>query len=155
MVQRRPTEMRRKTALYPVFQRWEIRLCVRAEPSENTYTQGTTRPCQSISTLFRGRMWSMSLTLGKQSSFPAPVPNIASPEFEPPVPRERTVTELELVPLQEPPSPLQPATTPIPSVLPSLRFLSIPRQLHTSLSFLGPEHFQVSDTTSSELDMSL
>jgi len=81
--------------------------------------------------------------------------SINSPEFEPPVPREGTIPELKLVPIQEPPRLLLPAATPTPSVLPSLQFLTVPHQLHTSLSFLGPEHFQVSDTTSSELDMAL
>ena len=82
-------------------------------------------------------------------------PSSDSPEFEPPVPREGTIPELKLVPIQEPPRLLLPAATPTPSVLPSLQFLTVPHQLHTSLSFLGPEHFQVSDTTPSELDMAL
>lgn len=83
------------------------------------------------------------------------VPDIALPEFEPPIARDGTIPELKLVRLREPPRPPQPATTPGPSVLPSLRLPSIPCQLHTLLPSLGPEHLQVSDTTSSELDMAL
>ena len=84
-----------------------------------------------------------------------PAPSIAPPESEPPAPREGTIPKLKLVPIQEPHRRLLPAVTPTPSVLPPLRLLTIPRRLHTSLSFLGPERFQVSDTTSSELDMAL
>lgn len=76
-------------------------------------------------------------------------------KFEPPILRERMILEMSLVPFQKSPKPRQPATIPTFSVLPSLRILSIPRPLHTSLLFLGPEHFQVSDTTSSELDLTL
>ena len=76
-------------------------------------------------------------------------------KFEPPAPRERVILEMKLVPFQKYPKPHQPATIPTFSVIPSLRLLSIPRPLHTSLQFLGPEHFQISDTTSSELDLTL
>lgn len=94
------------------------------------------------------------LTNNQVSSLPSL--GIVSPGFEPLAPWEGSIPELKLVSIQEePPRPVPPAATPTPSVLPSLRFLSIPRQLHTPLSFLGPEHFQVSDTTSSELDMAL
>ena len=76
-------------------------------------------------------------------------------ELEPPAPQECTMQEMELVPFQESPKPRQCARISIFSVLPSLRFHSIPRPLRTSLSLLGPEHFQVSDKTSSELDLAL
>ena len=75
-----------------------------------------------------------------------------------PIPQERPTSEIQLVPFREE-SPIlrqpQPTMIPIFSLLPSLRFLSIPRQLHIQLQSSGPEHFQVSDTTSSELDLSL
>ena len=74
---------------------------------------------------------------------------------EPPVPREWTIQEMKLAPFQEPPKPRQLAMISISSVLPSPRFYFIPRTLSMSLSFLGPEHFQVSDITSSELDLKL
>jgi len=76
-------------------------------------------------------------------------------ELEPPVPQEWTAPEMNLVPFRESPKPHQRARISIFSVLPSLRFQSIPRPLCTSLSFLDPECFQVSDTTSSELDLTL
>jgi len=77
-------------------------------------------------------------------------------EFEPPVPQERSNPGMQLVPFRgESPKPHQPATTSTFSFLPSLRFASIPRPFHTPLSILNPECFQVSDTTSSELDLSL
>ena len=76
-------------------------------------------------------------------------------ELEPPVPQEWVIPEMELVPFQESPKPHQRASMSTFSVLPSLRLLSIPRPLRTPLSFLDPEHFQVSDTTSSELDLGL
>lgn len=76
-------------------------------------------------------------------------------KLEPLAPRERVILEMELVPFQKYPKPCLPATIPTLSVLPSLRFLSIPRPLHTSLHLLGPEHFQISDTASSELDLAL
>ena len=80
-------------------------------------------------------------------------PRISPSEFNPPAPWERTTAEMELAPVRdECTRPLQ--LTP-PSVLPSLWFPSVPRQLHTPLSSLGPERFQVSDTASSELDMAL
>ena len=76
-------------------------------------------------------------------------------ELERPVPRQNTTPETTLVAFQESPKPRQLATISTFSVLSSLRFSPIPRPLRTSLSFLGQEHFQISDTTSSELDMSL
>ena len=76
-------------------------------------------------------------------------------EFKPPAPQKWTIPEMELVPFQESPKPRRRTTMSIFSPLPSLNLLSIPRPLRTSLSFLGPEHFQVSDTTSSELDLDL
>ena len=75
--------------------------------------------------------------------------------FEPPVPREWTITTMKLLPFQEPPKCGQHTTRSIFSLLPSLHLHSIPRPLRMSLSLLSPEHFQVSDTTSSELDLSL
>jgi len=100
----------------------------------------------------------VSLTpfLGQKLKPPPPAPDTPSPERESPVPCKRATPETNIVSTREESSrPLQPATAPNLSVPPSIRFLSIPRQLHTLLSFLGPEHFQVSDTTSSELDMTL
>ena len=79
-------------------------------------------------------------------------------ESDPPTTQERSISETQLVPFREgSPQPHQPQSTMIStfSFPPSLRLLSIPRQLHTPLSFLGPEHLQVSDTSSSELDLSL
>ena len=40
-------------------------------------------------------------------------------------------------------------------LLPYLRFSSVPRPLRTSLSHLGPEHFQLSDRMLSELGLAL
>ena len=74
-----------------------------------------------------------------------------------PIPQERSTSEMQLVPFREEYPKLhqpQPTTTPIFS-LPSLRFPSIPRQLHIPLQSSNPEHFQVSDTKSSGLDLSL
>jgi len=77
-------------------------------------------------------------------------------EFGPPVPRERSNPEMQLVPFRgESPEPHQPATISTFSPLSSLRFASIPRPLHTQLSLLSPEHLQISDTTSPDLDLSL
>ena len=75
-------------------------------------------------------------------------------KFEPP-PREWTIPEMKLVSFREPPKPRQLATISIFSLLPYLRFHSIPRPLRMSLSLLNPEHLQISDTTSSELDLAL
>ena len=75
-----------------------------------------------------------------------------------PTPQKRSSSETQLVPFrEESPKPHQSQPTAIStfSFLPSLRFSSIPRQIHTPLSVLDPEHFQVSDTTPSELDLSL
>ena len=73
--------------------------------------------------------------------------------FEPPAPRERSISEMKLVPFREESPKLHQPTF---SLLQSLRFLSaIPRQLHTPLSLLDPEHFQISDATSSEIDYKL
>lgn len=66
--------------------------------------------------------------------------------------------KLQLVPFREgSPKLRQPqlARTSIFPFLTSLRFPSIPRRLHIPLQPSGPEHLQVSDTTSSELDLSL
>ena len=76
-------------------------------------------------------------------------------EPEPPTPQEWTIPEMKLVPFQQSSKPDQRTTTSTFSVLPSLQLLSIPRPLPTLLSPLSPEHSQVSDTTSSELDLSL
>ena len=81
-----------------------------------------------------------------------------SDEPDPPTAQGRLNSEMQLVPFRdESPKLHQPRPTAIStfSPLPSLRFLSVPRQLHTPLSFFGPEHLQVSDTSSSELDLSL
>ena len=76
-------------------------------------------------------------------------------EFEAPTPSEGSISETGLVPFHEgSPVPHQPTTTSTLSLPPSFQFSPIPRQLPMSLSFLGPEHFQVSDTTSSERDLS-
>ena len=94
---------------------------------------------------------SPSSCMNSQSS--SLTPGISSPGFEPPVHWEGSIPKTELVSIRDKsPPPFQPAT---PSVLPSLRFPSIPHQLHTPLSFFGSEHFQVSNATSSELDMAL
>ena len=72
------------------------------------------------------------------------------------VPRPGPAPEMRLVPLQEAYlNPRRSVAISTFSILSSLWFPSIPRPLHTPLSFLGPEHFQVSDTTSSELDFTL
>lgn len=77
-------------------------------------------------------------------------------EFGSPTTRERSTPEMNLVPFrEESPKPHQPVVIPSFSLLPSLRLPSVPRQLHTSLSFLGSEHFQISDITSSGLDLKL
>jgi len=77
-------------------------------------------------------------------------------EFEPPTPREISNPGMQLVPSRrDSPKSHQPATISTFSFLPSLRLASIPRPFHTPLSILNPECFQVSDTTSSELDLSL
>ncbi|KAF9643250.1 hypothetical protein BDM02DRAFT_3123697 [Thelephora ganbajun] len=76
-------------------------------------------------------------------------------ESDPPTPQETSNSETQLVPFrEESPEPHQPATIPAFSFLPSLRFPSIPRQLHMPLSLYDPERFQISDTTTSELDLS-
>ena len=80
----------------------------------------------------------------------------AADESDPPTTQERSNSETQLVPFrEEPPKSHQPQPTAIStfSFLSSLRFPSIPRQFFTPL--LGQEHLQVSDTTSSELDLSL
>ena len=77
---------------------------------------------------------------------------------DPPTPQKSSSSETQLVPFrEESPKPHQPQPSTIStfSFLPSLRLSSIPRQLHTPLSVLDPKHFQVSDTTPSELDLSL
>jgi len=75
-----------------------------------------------------------------------------------PTSQERSTPETQLVSFREE-SPKhhkpQPTTTPIFSFPSYLKFPSIPRQLHIPLHFSGPERFQVSDTTSSELDLSV
>ena len=77
-------------------------------------------------------------------------------EFEPPTAQESSISETKLVPFrEESPKPHQHTMVSTFSLLPSLRFPSIPRQLHTPLSFSGPEHFQISDITSSELEFKL
>lgn len=76
-------------------------------------------------------------------------------EFEPHMSGERSISETKLVPFRgESFKSYQSVTTPSFSLLPSVRF-SIPRQLHIPLSFLSPEYLQISDTTSSELDLKL
>ena len=76
--------------------------------------------------------------------------------LEPPIPQERSIPEMKLVPFREESSKVhQSATTPTFSLLPSLRFCSIPRHLDTPLSSWCPEYLQVSNTTSSELDFKL
>lgn len=79
-------------------------------------------------------------------------------ESDPPTPPERSNSEMQLTLFrEESPQPHQPRPTTIStfSLLPSLRFPSISRQLHTPLSFMDPEHLQISDTSLSELDLSL
>ena len=76
-------------------------------------------------------------------------------EPETPIPQEKATPEMTLVPFQGSTKPRQLATMSTFSIPSSLRFFSIPRPLRVSLSSLSPEHFQVSDTTSSELDMAL
>jgi len=74
-----------------------------------------------------------------------------------PIPQERSTSEMQLVPFrEESPKFHQPRSTgtPIFFIHPSLRFPSI-CQLHIPLQPPGPKHLQVSDTTSSELDLSL
>ena len=86
------------------------------------------------------------------SSRVPPEPDAANP----PTAQEGSISETQLVPFREPPKPYpHQSTTASSFFLPSLRFPSIPRQLHTPLSSFGPGYFQVSDTTSSELDLSL
>ena len=81
-----------------------------------------------------------------------------SDKSDSPILQERSTSEIQLAPLREE-SPMvhqpQPITTPAFSFLPSLRFSPIPRPLHLPLESSGPERFQVSDTTSSELDLSV
>ena len=90
----------------------------------------------------------------KKTHFPG---SDALDRFEPPAPRERSVSEIKLVPFrEESPKSHQPVTISTFSFPPSLRFPSaIPRQLHTSLSSLDPDLLQISDATSSELDLKL
>ena len=77
-------------------------------------------------------------------------------EFEPPISRERPTSEMNLVPFrEESPKPHQPAKILSFSLLPSLRLPSTLHQLHTPVPFLYPEYFQVSETTSSGLDLKL
>ena len=77
-------------------------------------------------------------------------------EIEAPIPREGSNPEMQLVPSRgESPKLHQPAKISTFSFLSSLQFASIPRPLHTPLSSLNPEHLQISETTSSELDLSL
>ena len=68
----------------------------------------------------------------------------------------RSNTEMQLMPFrEETPRPHQPSAEFFFSFHPCLRFPSIPRPLHIPWSYSAPERFQVSDTTSSELDFSL
>jgi len=81
-----------------------------------------------------------------------------SGESDPPTPQDRSNSDMELAPFRkESPQPHQPEPTATStlSFLPSMRIPSIPRPLDIPLSSTSPEHFRVSDTTSSELDMSL
>ena len=76
--------------------------------------------------------------------------------LEPSIPREKSTSEMKLVPFREESFKVhQPVTTSTFSFLPSLRFHSILRHLDTPLSFGCPERFQVSDTTSSEVEYKL
>jgi len=88
-------------------------------------------------------------------SGPYPPKSDVLDELEPLAPQEWTTPEMKLVPFQEPPKPHQHVTTSTFSILPSLQFFPIPRPLRTTLSLFGSEHFQVSDTTPSELDLAL
>jgi hypothetical protein len=75
-----------------------------------------------------------------------------------PIPQERSTSEMQLVQLREESPELhnfQPTATPTFLFPPSLGFPSIPRQLHIPLYTSSPERFQISDTTSSELDLSV
>lgn len=56
---------------------------------------------------------------------------------------------------QYPTDPLSPSTSSRLLVLPSLRLATIPRPLHTSLSFFPPENFQIAGETPGNLEMSL
>ena len=74
----------------------------------------------------------------------------AADESDPPTAQERSNSETQLVAFREgSPQPHQPqsTTTSTFSFPPSIRLLSIPRQLRTPLPPLGPEHLQVSDTS--------
>ena len=115
-------------------------------PSPDIHPPGTRSSVPSLSEP------TLSNSPARESCFPE---SDALDELEPPAPQEWTISETKLVPFQESLKPHQRATTSIFSVLPSLQLLSIPRPLRTSLSFLCPEHFQVSDTTPSELDLAL
>jgi len=71
-------------------------------------------------------------------------------------PQERPTSKMQLMPFRKEHPKLrkpQPTITPIFSLPQSLGFPSIPHQLHIPLHFSGPERFQVSDTTPSELDL--
>ena len=76
-------------------------------------------------------------------------------ESDLPAPNERSNTEMQLMPFrEESPRPHQPSTESTFSFHPHLQFPSIPRPLRMPWSSSAPERFQVSDTTSSELDLS-
>jgi len=79
-------------------------------------------------------------------------------ESDSPIPQERSISEMQLGTFREESPKLhqpQPTRIPIFSFLSSLTSPSILRQLHIPLQSPGPEHLQVFDTTSSELDLSL
>jgi len=109
-------------------------------------------PSGASSPVFSSRLNSSNVSPNESSSSDSDTLD----EFEPHIPRERSNPGMQLVPFRgEYPMPHQPATISTFSLLSSLRFASIPRPLHTQLSLLSPEHLQISDTTPSELDLSL
>ena len=71
-------------------------------------------------------------------------------------PQRRLSPETRLVPFRmDSPTPCPPETVPTFSFHPYLQFSSIPRPPLLSFPLMNPECFQISDTTSSELDLLL
>ena len=102
----------------------------------------------------------LSLTYSKPSHASPKEPNFPGSDevdrFEPHAPQEGSVSEMKLAPFREESPKSHQAITISTFSTHYLQFLSaIPRQLNTSLSFLDPEHLQISDATSSELDYKL
>lgn len=77
-------------------------------------------------------------------------------KLQPPACQEGPIPGVDPAPFPgQSPVAFQPPTISTFSVLLPPRFPFIPLQLHTPPSVSGPEHFQVSDVTSSELDLTL